>query len=87
MEREKEILYINTYTWNLEKKNGTDQLIWNRDTDVENKSSDTKEEGETMGWNGRLGLTYIHCTLMVFNFLKKTFMSVLGNAFTVLNTI
>ena len=59
-EREKEISYINAYMWNLEK--------WYRwfylqsrckDTDVENKCMDTKEEGG-MGEIGRLGLTYIH---------------------------
>ena len=34
-------------------------LTRNRDTDVENKHTDTKR-GEVVGWIGRLGLTYIH---------------------------
>ena len=44
-EREKQMSYINTYMWNLEK-----WYRWyylqsrNRDTDVENKCMDTKEE-------------------------------------------
>ena len=35
-------------------------LSRNRDTDVENKSKDTKGEGEGMGWIGRLELTCIY---------------------------
>ena len=43
LEKEDQILYINTYTWNLE--DGIDDSICKteRDTDVENKHIDTKE--------------------------------------------
>ena len=42
-EREKQILYINTYIWNLEKwYTWTSLQGRNRDTDVENKRMDTK---------------------------------------------
>ena len=59
-EREKQILYINTYMWNLEKWYGWSYLqSRNRDTDVENKYIDTKGEGG-VGGIGRLGLTHIH---------------------------
>ena len=64
-ERDKQILYINAYMWNLEK-----WYIWtglqgrNRDTDAENKRMDNKGgsggEGAVVGWIGRLGLTYTH---------------------------
>ena len=46
-EREKQISYINTYMWNLEKWYRWPYLqSRNRGTDVENKYMDTKEEGE-----------------------------------------
>ena len=58
-EREKQILYINTYMWNLEKCYRWSYLQRrNRDTDVENKHMDSKREAG-VGWIGRLGLTYI----------------------------
>ena len=42
-EREKQILYINAYMWNLEKCYRWSYLqSRNRDTDVENKCMDTK---------------------------------------------
>ena len=42
-EREKQVLYINTYMWNLEKwYRWTGLQGRNRDTDIENKSMDTK---------------------------------------------
>ena len=42
-EREKQIVYINTYMWNLEKRYRQTYLqSRNRDTDGENKSMDTK---------------------------------------------
>ena len=64
-EREKQISYINTYTWILEKWYSITGLQGrNRDTDVENKRMDTKGEkqgvGVMVGWTGRLGLTYTH---------------------------
>ena len=66
-EREKQILYINAYMWNLEKWcRWTGLQGRNRDTDVENKWMDTKGgkwQGErvvVVGWTGRLGLTCIH---------------------------
>ena len=46
-EREKQILYINAYMWNLEKLYKWSYLrSGNTDTDVENKCMDTKGEGE-----------------------------------------
>ena len=48
-ERGKQILYINTYMWNLEKwYRWTGLQGRNGDTDVENKHMDTKGEGG--GW-------------------------------------
>ena len=42
-EREKQILYINAYMWNLEKWYRSSYLqSRNKDTDVENKRMDTK---------------------------------------------
>ena len=42
-EREKQILYISAYMWNLEKRYKWSHLqTRNRDTDVENKHMDTK---------------------------------------------
>ena len=52
-EREKQILYINAYMWNLEKWCRWSYLqSRNRDTDVEKKYMDTKGEGE---WWEELG--------------------------------
>ena len=62
-EREKQILYINTYMWNLEKwYRWTGLQGRNRDTDVENKRKDTKggKGRVVVGWIGRLGLTCIY---------------------------
>ena len=59
-ERGKQMLYINTYMWNLEKCYRWSYLHnRNRDTDVEKKCKDTKEERGGVGWIGKLGLTYI----------------------------
>ena len=50
--REKPILYINPYMWNLKKWYRWSSLqSRNRDSDVENKHMDTKgEEGGGMNW-------------------------------------
>ena len=50
-EREKQISYINTYMWNLEKwYRWTGLQGRNRDTDVENKRMDTKGGKQGVGW-------------------------------------
>ena len=61
-EREKQILYIDVYMWNLEK-----WYRWtyfkgkNRDADIENRQMNMEAEGKgRMGLTGRLGLPYIH---------------------------
>ena len=58
-EKEKQILYINAYIWNLEK------LYWwtyfqgrNRETDIDNGFVDTVREGE--GQIERIALIQIH---------------------------
>ena len=59
-EREKQMLYISTYMWNLEKWYRLTYLQGrNRDTEVENGHVDTEgeEEGKQIG---RLVLTCIH---------------------------
>ena len=51
-QRETQILYINTYLWNLEKWYRLSYLrSGSRDTDIENKYMDTKGEkqGEELG--------------------------------------
>ena len=54
LEREKQILYINAYMWNLEKwYSWTGLQGRNRDTDVEDKRMDTK--GGKWGWGDELG--------------------------------
>ena len=65
-EREKQILYINAYMWNLEKwYRWTGLQGRNKDTGVENKHMDTKggqwQVGVVVvGWTGRLGWTCVH---------------------------
>ena len=60
-EIEKQISYINSYMWYLEKWYSWAGLQGrNRDTDVENKRMDTKGGRWGVGWIGRLGLKYIH---------------------------
>ena len=55
-EREKEILYINAYMWNQEKRNRWTGLQGrNRDTDVDNKRMDTKG-GKP--WGGSAGMNW-----------------------------
>ena len=52
-EREKQILYINTYTWNLENWfRGSYLQSRNRDTEIENKYTDPKRDGAWVGWIG-----------------------------------
>ena len=52
-EREKQILYINAYMWNLEKWcRWTGLQGRNRDTDVENKGMDTKGGKVGLGSGG-----------------------------------
>ena len=64
-EREKQILYMNAYMCNLEKRyRWTSVQVRNRDTDVENKHMDTKGgkwgwRVVVVGWTGRFGLTYM----------------------------
>ena len=61
-EREKQLLYISTYIWNLEKwywwrdKNLKGK---NGDTDVENGLVDIVREGESE-MNGESSTTYVH---------------------------
>ena len=46
-EREKQILYINAYIWNLEKRYRQTYLQGrNRDMDIENRLTDRVREGE-----------------------------------------
>ena len=59
-EREKQILYINKYMWNLEEWYRSNLQNRNRDTDVENKRMDTNGGKWGMGEIGRLGLTNKH---------------------------
>ena len=60
-EREKQIMYTNSYVWNLEKWYRLFYLqSGDRDTDVKNKCMDTKGEREEVGGNGRLWSIYIH---------------------------
>ena len=59
--REKQMSYNTIYMWDLEKcYRWTYLQSRNRETDVENKLTDTKGEGR-VGWIGRWGLTHIHC--------------------------
>ena len=67
-EREKQILYNNAYMWNLEKWYRWSYLqSRNRDTEVENKCMDTKEERGEVAGIGRLGLIHIHYWYYVKN--------------------
>ena len=51
-EREKQVMYINAYMWNLEKwYRWTSLQGWNRDTDVENTHMDTKGRKEGWWWD------------------------------------
>ena len=55
LEREKQILYINAYVWNLDKWNWwTYSQSRNRDAGIENGLVVTPGEGEG-AWTGRLG--------------------------------
>ena len=60
-EREKQILYINTSMWNLEKWYRWSYWQYrNRDTDVENKRMGHEGQKGGGGRIGRLGLTCMH---------------------------
>ena len=64
--REKQVLYINTFIWNLEK------WYWwiylqgmDGDTDIENKLVDTLRGGEDrINWECSIELTYIQCCVL-----------------------
>ena len=69
-EREKQILYINTSMWNLEKMIQTKLFeCKNRDTDIENKGMDTKRGREW--WIGGLWLTYIVPKLQKYALIRN----------------
>ena len=60
-EREKQILYIKAYMWNLEKRYWWTYLQGrNRDADRETGQVDMGVGEGDGGMNWRLGLTYIH---------------------------
>ena len=62
-EREKQILYINAYIWNLEKWYRWTYLQGrNRNADIENGCVDTGEEGEGgMNWEIRFDINALPC--------------------------
>ena len=62
-EREKQILYINAYMWNIEKwYRWTYLQDKNRDTEVENGHVDTGEEGEGgTNWEIRIDVYTLPC--------------------------
>ena len=73
-EREKQILYINAYMWNLEKwYSWTGLQGRNRDTDVENKRMDTKGRewrvggGGVMNWEIRIDIYTLICVKWLTN--------------------
>ena len=58
-EREKQISYINVYMWNPKKKKWYRRSYLqsrNRDTDIENKPMNTKEERRVDGMNWEIGV-------------------------------
>ena len=57
--KERQILHINTYVWNLKNSYRWSFYKAEIDTDVENIYMDTKGE---VGWMERLGLTHMHTT-------------------------
>ena len=60
-EKEKQVLCIDAYMWNLEKcYRWTYLQSRNKDIDLENKHMDTKVGNGELRWIRRLGLTYIH---------------------------
>ena len=63
-EREKQILYINAYMWNLEKwYRWTYLKSRNRDIDTENKHTDTKRgKGSGVNWEMGLDIHTLLCT-------------------------
>ena len=62
-EREKQISYVNTYMWNLEKWYRWTYLQGrNRDADVENGRVDTEGEGKSgMNWEIRIDIYTLPC--------------------------
>ena len=74
-EREKQILYVNAYMWNLEKwYRWTGLQGRNRDTDVENKHMDTKGgkrrgggDGGGMNWEIGLDMYTLICIKWITN--------------------
>ena len=57
-ERETQILYINTYIWNLERQCQQSYMQGSKgDTDVKNRLLDSVGEGEG-GWFERISLKY-----------------------------
>ena len=66
-EREKQVSYINTCMWNLEKRYRWSYLqSRNRDAGAENKCTDTKG-GRGEEWTGRLELTYTRACSVVYD--------------------
>ena len=57
-QKEKKILYINAYTWNLEKwYRWSYLLVRNRDADVENECVDIRREEEGgMNWETEIDI-------------------------------
>ena len=68
-EREKQILCINAYMWNLEKWYRWPYLQRrNRDSDVENKSMDTKGDGGSgMNWEIGIDIYTLICIKQITN--------------------
>ena len=59
-QKEKPMLYVNAYMWNLEKWYRWSYLQGrNSDTDVEKKYKDAKRGLGVVGWIGRMELMYI----------------------------
>ena len=60
-EREKQILYVNAYMWNLEKwYRWTYLQSRNRDTDIKNKCMDTEGDVGGMDWEIRIDMYIPH---------------------------
>ena len=77
-EREKQILYINAYMWNLEKWcRRTELQSRNRDTEVENKCMDTKGVRGGMHWETEVG---IYTLLYIKYITNKDLLYSIGNS-------
>ena len=58
-ERERQILYINTYIWNLEKQYWKPNILGSKgDTGIKNRILDSVGEGK--GWFKRIALKHLH---------------------------